>query len=172
MRPHRPARTPRYIWQLSDWPNLTYDAAALAVPLAQVHRAQGQLVGRMLELGLAQRDLATLQANPTQGAKDLLEPLIEAATLMHDHDISRLPVVGDRGLVAPGLRADLNVIDLEALSLDQPEYVFDLPLGAGRYIQRASGYDATIVNGSVFMEGGEHTGALPGTVLRGPCTDA
>jgi len=52
---------PRYIWQLPDWPHLSYDAVALAAPLAQVHRAQGQLMGRMAELGLAQREQATLQ---------------------------------------------------------------------------------------------------------------
>ena len=61
MRPHCPTHTPRYIWQLPDWPNLTYDAAALAAPLALVHRAQGQLMGRMAELGMAQREQATLQ---------------------------------------------------------------------------------------------------------------
>ncbi len=61
MRHHRPTRTPRYIWQLPDWPHLIFDAADLAVPLAQVHRAQGMLAGRMAELGLPQRDQATLQ---------------------------------------------------------------------------------------------------------------
>ena len=61
MRHHRPTRTPRYIWQLPDWPHLAFDATALAAPLAQVHRAQGMLAGRMAELGLAQRDQATLQ---------------------------------------------------------------------------------------------------------------
>jgi Fic family protein len=61
MRSHRPTRTPRYIWQMPDWPHFTFDAAALAEPLAQVHRAQGVLAGRMAELGLAQRDQATLQ---------------------------------------------------------------------------------------------------------------
>ena len=61
MRPHRPTRDPRYIWQLPDWPHFTFDAAALAAPLAQVHRAQGQLMGHMAGLGLAQRDQATLQ---------------------------------------------------------------------------------------------------------------
>lgn len=61
MHPHRHSRTPHYIWQLPDWPHLTFDAAALAAPLAQVHRAQGMLAGRMAELGLAQRDQATLQ---------------------------------------------------------------------------------------------------------------
>ena len=61
MRHYRPTRTPRYIWQLPGWPHLTFDAAALAAPLAQVHRAQGMLAGRMAELGLPQRDQATLQ---------------------------------------------------------------------------------------------------------------
>ncbi|BCO29782.1 hypothetical protein MIZ03_4706 [Rhodoferax lithotrophicus] len=61
MYPHRPTLIARYIWQLPDWPSLRYDASALAAPLAQVHRAQGQLMGRMAELGMAQRDQATLQ---------------------------------------------------------------------------------------------------------------
>ncbi len=61
MRPHRHQPRPRYIWQLPDWPNFTHDANALAALLAQVHRAQGQLMGRMAELGLAQREQATLQ---------------------------------------------------------------------------------------------------------------
>jgi len=61
MHSPRTRRHPRYIWQLPDWPHLSYDAAALAAPLAQVHRAQGQLMGRMAELGLAQREQATLQ---------------------------------------------------------------------------------------------------------------
>lgn len=61
MRHHRPTRTPRYIWQLPDWPHLVFDAADLAAPLAQVHRAQGMLAGRMAELSLPQRDHATLQ---------------------------------------------------------------------------------------------------------------
>jgi Fic family protein len=58
-------KTPRkrtYLWQRTDWPQWRYDATALAGPLAQLHRAQGELVGRMAHLGLVQRDLATLQA--------------------------------------------------------------------------------------------------------------
>jgi Fic family protein len=61
MRPHRHTHTPRYIWQLPEWPHLTFDATALAAPLAQVHRAQGMLAGRMAQLGQAPRDQATLQ---------------------------------------------------------------------------------------------------------------
>ena len=71
-----------------------------------------------------------------------------------------------RGRLVPGAHADVNVIDFENLRLPQPEYVFDFPNGAGRYIQGATGYDYTIVNGEVFMDHGEHTGVFAGTTLR------
>ncbi|WP_419920343.1 N-acyl-D-amino-acid deacylase family protein [Candidatus Poriferisodalis sp.] len=72
----------------------------------------------------------------------------------------------DRGRLQAGRYADVNVIDLEHLSLSGPEYVYDFPGGAGRYIQRGAGYSATLVNGKVFMRDGEHTGALAGHTLR------
>ena len=81
-------------------------------------------------------------------------------------DTAELFGIADRGVLRPGAFADVNVIDLEGMRLPQPEYVHDFPGGAGRYVQRATGYDATIVNGQVFMEKGEHTGALAGRVLR------
>lgn len=81
-------------------------------------------------------------------------------------DTADLFELTDRGRLAQGAFADINVIDLENLSLSGPEYVHDFPGGAGRYIQRGTGYDATIVNGQVFMEHGEHTGALAGVTLR------
>lgn len=58
---HKAERRRTYLWQRSDWPQWRFDAAALAAPLAQVHRAQGHLAGRMAGLGLAERDQATLQ---------------------------------------------------------------------------------------------------------------
>ncbi len=81
-------------------------------------------------------------------------------------DTAELFSIGDRGVLKPGAYADVNVIDLEGMRLPQPEYVHDFPGGAGRYVQRAGGYEATIVNGEVFMENGEHTGALNGRLLR------
>ncbi len=75
--------------------------------------------------------------------------------------------VPDRGVVREGAFADLNVIDWEGLALPVPEFVHDFPHGAGRFAQRARGYDATVVNGEVFMEHGEHTGALVGRLIRG-----
>jgi N-acyl-D-aspartate/D-glutamate deacylase len=76
----------------------------------------------------------------------------------------------DRGVVAPGYKADLNVIDLASLRLRRPEMAYDLPGGARRLLQRAEGYDATILSGEVVMERGEPTGALPGRLLRGATT--
>ena len=60
----------------------------------------------------------------------------------------------------------MNLIELDALALPLPEYVHDFPNGAGRYVQQGRGYEATIVNGEVFMERGEHTGSLTGVTLR------
>ncbi|CAN5855275.1 amidohydrolase family protein [soil metagenome] len=74
--------------------------------------------------------------------------------------------IPDRGVLAPGRPADLNVIDLEALALPLPEFRHDFPGGAGRWVQGAHGYDLTMVNGEVTVEHGRHTGALPGVTLR------
>ncbi|MDG1443590.1 MAG: amidohydrolase family protein [Pseudomonadales bacterium] len=73
----------------------------------------------------------------------------------------------DRGVIAPGYLADLNIIDFKAISLEPPEMVYDLPSNGKRLIQRANGYIATIKRGEVTFEHGEATGALPGKLLRG-----
>lgn len=73
----------------------------------------------------------------------------------------------DRGLLAPGYRADLNIIDFDTLTLGAPEMVNDLPAGGRRIIQKASGYRATVCAGEVTFEHGAHTGAMPGRLLRG-----
>jgi N-acyl-D-aspartate/D-glutamate deacylase len=74
----------------------------------------------------------------------------------------------DRGLIAPGYKADLNVIDLDRLYLHAPEVAYDLPTGGRRLVQRAEGYVATIVDGQSVYRNGEATGALPGRLVRGP----
>jgi N-acyl-D-amino-acid deacylase len=72
----------------------------------------------------------------------------------------------DRGVLEPGKRADMNVIDTDGLRLHPPVMVHDLPAGGRRLIQRADGYDATIVAGEVTFERGEPTGARPGRLVR------
>jgi len=72
----------------------------------------------------------------------------------------------DRGRIAVGLKADLNVIDFERLRLHVPRTVLDLPSGGRRLTQDADGYVATIVSGQVIRRGGEPTGALPGRLIR------
>jgi len=77
----------------------------------------------------------------------------------------------DRGLVAPGYRADLNIIDLDRLGVELPRLVADLPTGARRFVQRAEGYAATICAGSVTLVNDEFTGETPGRLIRGPQAD-
>lgn len=91
---------------------------------------------------------------------------IEEAIRRLTSDTADLFGIAGRGRLAAGSYADVNVIDLDRLHLPIPEYVYDMPNRAGRYIQGSSGYDYTLVNGEVFMEHGEHTGVLAGRMLR------
>lgn len=75
--------------------------------------------------------------------------------------------LADRGLLAPGYRADINVIDYDRLTLHKPEVLYDLPSNGRRLMQRATGYTATIVAGQVIYRDGEPTGAKPGRLIRG-----
>jgi len=72
----------------------------------------------------------------------------------------------DRGLLKPGFIADINIIDFGALQLHRPEAIFDLPAGGKRLVQRVDGYEATVKSGKVTFRKGEHTGALPGKLVR------
>jgi N-acyl-D-aspartate/D-glutamate deacylase len=74
----------------------------------------------------------------------------------------------DRGVIAPGMKADLNVIDFENLHIHAPEMVYDLPAEGRRLIQKVDGYRYTVCSGEVIYEDGEPTGALPGKLVRGP----
>jgi N-acyl-D-amino-acid deacylase len=74
--------------------------------------------------------------------------------------------LNDRGLIASGMKADINIIDYDRLHLDAPEVVFDLPGGGRRINQRAAGFESTIVNGEVTYRDGTPTGALPGRLVR------
>jgi N-acyl-D-aspartate/D-glutamate deacylase len=82
-------------------------------------------------------------------------------------DTAHLYGLEDRGVLAPGFKADLNLVDHENLNLRLPEMVHDLPAGARRLIQRADGWKATICSGEVTFEDGAHTDARPGRLIRG-----
>ncbi len=93
---------------------------------------------------------------------------LELAVRRLTGDGAALYGLDDRGVVAPGMRADLNLIDMERLRILSPEQVNDLPADAGRLIQRSEGYVATVVGGETVLEDGEFTGAQPGSLARGP----
>ena len=73
----------------------------------------------------------------------------------------------DRGVLRPGYRADVNLIDYDRLGFERPQVVHDLPAGGRRLLQRARGYVATLVAGEVVTENDQLTGALPGRLIRG-----
>ena len=91
---------------------------------------------------------------------------IEEAIRRLTSDTADLFGIKNRGRLIPGSKADVNVIDFDRLALHYPEMTHDFPGGAGRWTQRADGYDTTIVNGQVYMESGQHSGALAGEMLR------
>jgi N-acyl-D-aspartate/D-glutamate deacylase len=99
----------------------------------------------------------------TRGPKLSLAEVVR----MQARDTARIVGLNDRGVIAPGYRADLNVIDYDRLALHSPSVAYDLPAGGRRLTQRASGYAATIVAGQVTYRDGEATGALPGRLVRG-----
>jgi len=97
-----------------------------------------------------------------RGKKIPLEKLISMQTL----ETSRLLGITDRGVLKEGYKADINVIDFENLTLHEPEVLHDLPAGGRRLVQRASGYEYTIVSGQIAFKDGESTGALNGRLIR------
>lgn len=102
----------------------------------------------------------------TRGPKLPLEQLVA----MQTSETAGLVGLLDRGVIAPGYKADLNVIDFENLTLHEPIVAYDLPAGGRRLVQRASGYEYTIVAGEIAFRDGEPTGVLNGTLIRGART--
>jgi N-acyl-D-aspartate/D-glutamate deacylase len=99
-----------------------------------------------------------------RGDRIPLEQLVRCQT----RNTAALYDLNDRGLLAPGMKADVNVVDFDGLRLSPPEMVFDLPTNARRLVQKVDGYDYTICGGEITWEGGEPTDARPGRLIRGP----
>jgi N-acyl-D-aspartate/D-glutamate deacylase len=91
---------------------------------------------------------------------------LERVVQMQTRDTARFIGLADRGTIEVGMRADLNIVELDRLSLHRPVMQRDLPAGGRRLIQRASGYVATLVGGEVIAEHGVLTGARPGKLVR------
>ena len=93
---------------------------------------------------------------------------LENAVKRQCNDTARLYGMHDRGVLAPGYLADINVIDMDAIKLGKPWLAFDLPAGGKRLLQKAEGYVCTIKGGVVTFKNGDWTGATPGGLIRGP----
>ena len=97
-----------------------------------------------------------------------LGPRLSLAKVVKGHTADTAALMGfkDRGLIAPGMKGDVNVIDYERLRLYPVEVVYDMPAGGRRLVQRATGYKATLVSGVPIVRDDQHTGARPGRLLR------
>ena len=92
---------------------------------------------------------------------------LEFLVKKHTADTAAAYGLGDRGVLAPGMRADIAVIDFDRLALTRPEVIYDLPAGGRRLMQRARGYRHVFVSGVETLQGDAHAGNLPGRLVRG-----
>ena len=124
----------------------------------------GAHCGVICDVSLPTHNLAYWSRDRTRGSQLPVEFIVHKQTM----GTASLHGLADRGRLAAGYRADVNLIDFDTLGVDMPRIAFDLPTGARRLIQGARGYHATIKNGVPIYEAGEATGALPGALIRGP----
>jgi N-acyl-D-aspartate/D-glutamate deacylase len=123
----------------------------------------GAHVGYMCDAGSATSMLVHWTRQRTRGPRLPLEFLVKKQTA----DTASAYGLLDRGIVAPGYKADFNLIDFNALRVRKPELVYDLPAGGKRMLQKADGYRHTFVSGVEVMRDGEASGVLPGRLIRG-----
>jgi N-acyl-D-aspartate/D-glutamate deacylase len=116
----------------------------------------------IVDAGLPSFMLAHWGRDRTRGPRLPLELLVKRQT----SETADFFGLQDRGRLAPGLRADVNLIDFDRLRLHRPELVNDMPAGGSRFVQRVDGYQATLVAGMPILECGEPTGAMPGRLVR------
>ena len=116
----------------------------------------------IVDSGLPSFMLAHWGRDRSRGPRLPLEQLVKRQT----SETADFFGLTDRGRLAPGLRADVNLIDFDRLRLHRPELVHDMPANGRRFVQRVEGYEATLVAGTPIFERGEHTGAMPGRLVR------
>ena len=123
----------------------------------------GAHLGLLCDASLPTYMLSHWVRDRTRGDRLPLAWTIKALT----QDTARAVRLFDRGRIAPGYKADINIIDFDRLALHPPEVVYDLPAGGRRVTQRAEGYVATLVSGVTVYRDGQPTGELPGQLVRG-----
>ena len=123
----------------------------------------GAHCGAICDASMTTSSLVVWARDRKRGARLPVEQVVHQQTQRTARHVGWL----DRGVVAPGYLADLNVIDFDALGCRPPHLVYDLPAGGRRLMQEAVGYRMTVKGGVVTFEDGEPTGALPGGLLRG-----
>jgi N-acyl-D-aspartate/D-glutamate deacylase len=123
----------------------------------------GAHVGAICDVSLPTFMLTHWCRDRTRGPRFDLAETIRSQT----KDTAEAVGLNDRGVIAPGYLADLNIIDFDRLKLKVPYMAFDLPTGARRLMQDADGYVATLKSGQVIYREGQATGALPGRLIRG-----
>ncbi len=145
-----------HLWELHQHPHTRMGLADAGAHCGTI--ADGDMPTFMLQFWARDR---------VRGEKLPLEWIVHRQT----RQTAELYGLADRGLIAPGLRADLNVIDMDQLSVELPHLAADLPTGAKRFVQKASGYGATVCRGAVTVVDDEFTGERPGRLVRGPQTE-
>ncbi|MBX3313742.1 MAG: amidohydrolase family protein [Actinobacteria bacterium] len=154
------------LWPLLNYGNHSYDGLyeMMADPLTiQGLGDAGAHVGLVCDASVNTFMLSHWVRGRTRGARLDLEYAVHRLT----GDPAAFYGLGDRGVLAPGRRADVNVIDLDDIGLVRPEQRHDLPGGAGRLVQRAHGYVATFVAGTQTIDHDERTDERPGRLVRG-----
>ncbi|NWH09609.1 MAG: amidohydrolase family protein [Alphaproteobacteria bacterium] len=167
-----------YEWMLKDegralflFPFLNYSEFTLDPALAMMRHPHtllglgdgGAHVGMICDGSFPTSMLAYWTRDRQRGERMTLPDVIQRQTQANALAMG----LADRGVLAPGLKADVNVIDYDRLTLHRPHVAYDLPAGGRRLVQRADGYRATIVSGQITYRDGEATGALPGRLVRG-----
>ncbi len=127
----------------------------------------GAHCGVLVDASVPTYMLSYFARDRVRGPKLPLEFVVHKLT----QDSAEVYGLKDRGVIAPGYLADLNLIDYDALRLHPPEMAYDLPAGGKRLVQKADGYRLTIKSGTVTYENGQPTGAMPGRLLRGSQAD-
>ena len=141
-----------YVEQMLKHPNTTFGLSD-----------GGAHVGIICDASFPTTMLTHWGRDRTRGDKLPLEWIISGQT----KKTAELVGLYDRGVLAPGMKADVNVIDFENLTMDKPEIVYDLPAGGKRFVQKTRGYTASIISGAVAFRDGEPTGVLGGKLIRG-----